>query len=87
MKIQNSPLQCQASFLKSLSIKKFSPKQSVKEFFSMSDYATDLSFDILEDVNETNEFIVRIEININNEIADKVFRLLIASLSSLSSVI
>ncbi|CAC9645062.1 hypothetical protein [uncultured Gammaproteobacteria bacterium] len=67
MKIQNSPLQCQASFLKSLSIKQFSPKQSVKEFFSMSDYATDLSFDILEDVNETNKFIVCIEININNK--------------------
>ncbi len=67
MKIQNSPLQCQTSFLNSLSIKQFIPKQSIKKLFSMSDYATDLSFDILEDANKVNEFIVRIAIDINNK--------------------
>jgi preprotein translocase subunit SecB len=67
MKIQNSPLQYQASFLNSLSIKQFVPKQGLKMPFSMSDYTTDLNFDILEDTNETNEFIVHIEIDINNK--------------------
>ncbi len=67
MKIQNSPLQCQASFLNSLSIKQFVPKQGIKTPFSMSHYTTDLNFDILEDANETNEFMVRIEIDINNK--------------------
>lgn len=67
MKTQNSPLQCQASLLNSLSIKQFLPKQVIEKTFSMSDYATDLNFDILEDVNEVNEFIVRIEIDINNK--------------------
>ncbi len=67
MNIQNSPLQCYASFLKSLSIKTFMPKQSVGNSFSMSDYAVDLNFDILENTNEKNEFIVCIEIDINNK--------------------
>jgi hypothetical protein len=38
MKTQNSPLQCQASFLNSLSVKAFVPKQGIKESLSMSDY-------------------------------------------------
>lgn len=67
MKIQNSPLQCQASVLNSLSIKKFVPKQGIQESFSMSDYVTDLNFDILDYTNETNKFIVRIEMDINNK--------------------
>lgn len=69
MRTQNSPLQCQANFLNSLSIKQFVPKQGLKMPFSMSDYdyTTDLNFDILEDTNETNEFMVRIEIDINNK--------------------
>lgn len=67
MRIQNSPLQCQASFLDSLSIKQFVPKQDIKMPFSMSDYTTDLNFDVLEDVNKTNGFIVHIEIGINNK--------------------
>ncbi len=67
MKIQNSPLQCQASFLRSLSIKEFIPKQGIKKSFSMSEYETDLIFDILEEDNNINKFIVRIEININNK--------------------
>jgi hypothetical protein len=33
----------------------------------MSDYVIDLNFDILEDANEANEFMVRIEIDINNK--------------------
>jgi hypothetical protein len=67
MKTQNSPLQCQASFLNSLSIKGFFPKQGIKKPLSMSDYVIDLNFDILEDANEANEFMVRIEIDINNK--------------------
>ena len=67
MKIQNSPLQCRASFLNSLSIKQFVPKQGIKNFFTMPDYVIDLNFDILEDANEENEFVVRIEIDINNK--------------------
>ncbi len=67
MRIQNSPLQCQASILNALSIKEFFPKQGIKESFSMFDYVTDLNFDILEDANEANKFMVRIEIDINNK--------------------
>lgn len=67
MKIQNSPLQLRVNSLISLSIKQFVPKQKIKEDFSMSDYATDLNFDILENTNNENEFVVRIEIDINNK--------------------
>lgn len=67
MKTQNSPLQCQASFLNSLSVKAFVPKQGIKKPLSMSDYVIDLNFDILEGANEANEFMVRIEIDINNK--------------------
>ncbi|CAB5503754.1 hypothetical protein THERMOT_1846 [Bathymodiolus thermophilus thioautotrophic gill symbiont] len=66
MKIQNSPLQYQGSLLNSLSIKQFIPKQD-KISLSMSDYAIDLNFDILENANQVNEFMVRIEIGINNK--------------------
>ncbi|SMN11069.1 hypothetical protein SPBRAN_1309 [uncultured Candidatus Thioglobus sp.] len=67
MKTQNSPLQCQASLLSSLSIKQFIPKQGIEKSFLMSDYAIDLNFDILEEANNINEFIVCLEININNK--------------------
>jgi preprotein translocase subunit SecB len=67
VKTQNSPLQCQVSSLNSLSIKEFTPRNDVKNPFSMFDYAIDLNFDILENASETNKFIVRIEININNK--------------------
>lgn len=67
MKTQNSPLQCRASLLNSLSIKQFAPKQGVKGLFSMSDYAIDLNFDILEEANNLNEFIIRMEVDINNK--------------------
>ncbi len=67
MKTENSPLQCQASLLNSLSIKQFFPKKAVKKPFLMPDYAIDLNFDILEDANNVNEFMVSIEIDINNK--------------------
>jgi hypothetical protein len=43
----------------------FVPKQGIKKPLSMSDYVIDLNFDILEGANEANEFMVRIEIDIN----------------------
>lgn len=67
MEAKNSPLQWQVTFLNSLSIKQFLPKQGVKEPISMFDYVIDLNFDILEDANEVKEFVVRIEIDINNK--------------------
>ncbi|SMM98097.1 hypothetical protein SPONN_844 [uncultured Candidatus Thioglobus sp.] len=33
----------------------------------MSDYAIDLNFDILEEANNLNEFIIRMEVDINNK--------------------
>jgi hypothetical protein len=40
-----------ASFLNSLSVKAFVPKQGIKKPLSMSDYVIDLNFDILEGAN------------------------------------
>ncbi|KAA0444209.1 MAG: hypothetical protein FXV80_04235, partial [Candidatus Thioglobus sp.] len=67
MKTKKSPLQHISSFLHSLSIKEFIPKHGTNKPFSMSDYAINLDFDILEDVDMPDKFIVRIEININNK--------------------
>ncbi len=69
MKTKKSPLQHISSFLHSLSIEEFIPKHGDNEPFSMSDYLVDLNFDVLEfeNIGTTNEFAVRIEININNK--------------------